>query len=187
MGKRIAGIFFALFFVFLGRASASEPSVEFFSPQGEVKGVRQVTVRFSDQMVPFGDPRLVEPFDISCPEKGRARWADGKNWIYDFEHDLPAGVLCEFKIKPDLRTLSGAKVDGTQKFTFTTGGPAIQRANPYEGSEYIDEDQIFILWLDVEPKEKTVLENAFCSVEGIGERVGMRIITAKRRRSFTSS
>ena len=55
------------------------PQVEFFSPQGTVKTVRQVSVRFSEQMVPFGDPRgLIEPFDIDCSEKGSSRWADGK-------------------------------------------------------------------------------------------------------------
>src|SRR5512139_2426394 len=83
MNKRLFCIFAMILFVVLpGISGAVEPAVEFFSPQGEVKGVRQVTARFSEQMVPFGDPRLVEPFEITCPEKGRARWADGKNWIY---------------------------------------------------------------------------------------------------------
>jgi alpha-2-macroglobulin len=67
------------------------PQVEFFSPQGTVKGVRQVAARFSDPMVAFGDPRLPEPFQIDCPESGKARWADVYNWIYDFARDLPAG------------------------------------------------------------------------------------------------
>src|SRR4030095_8605394 len=81
--------------------------VEVFSPQGEVKGVRQVAARFSELMVAFGDPRLAEPFDIECVEKGSARWADQKNWLFDFERDLPAGVRCAFKVKDDLRTLAG--------------------------------------------------------------------------------
>ena len=57
--------------------TADGPQVEIFSPQGTVKGVRQVSVRFSEQMVPFGDPRaVVDPFEIECPEKGTGRWAD---------------------------------------------------------------------------------------------------------------
>ncbi len=80
-------------------ASGFAAKVDFFSPQGEVKGVRQVAARFSDVMVPFGDPRLTEPFDIDCPEKGTARWADQKNWVFDFEHDLPAGVRCSFTVR----------------------------------------------------------------------------------------
>ncbi|MGA9991549.1 MAG: hypothetical protein WBP86_04365, partial [Thiobacillaceae bacterium] len=54
--------------------------IESFSPQGEVKGIRQVSVRFTDEMVPLGDPRLPEPFDIDCKEKGGGRWVDGRNW-----------------------------------------------------------------------------------------------------------
>jgi len=54
--------------------------VDVFSPQGEVKGVRQIAVRFSEPMVAFGDPRLPEPFEIDCPAPGTARWADQKNW-----------------------------------------------------------------------------------------------------------
>ena len=53
--------------------SAEPARVEAFSPQGEAKAVRQVAVRFSRPMVPFGDPRLVEPFNIDCPAAGRAR------------------------------------------------------------------------------------------------------------------
>jgi len=81
-------------------APAHGVTVEAFSPQGEVKGVRQVAARFTAQIVPFGDPRLVEPFDVSCPENGTGRWADGRNWVYDFARDLPAGVVCSSASNP---------------------------------------------------------------------------------------
>ena len=38
--------------------------VESFSPQGQIKDVRQVVARFSQPMVSFGDPRSEAPFDI---------------------------------------------------------------------------------------------------------------------------
>src|SRR4249920_2962609 len=91
---------------FTDPAHAAEP-VTFFSPQGEVKAVRQVTARFASAMVPFGDPRELDPFTIDCVEKGRGRWADGKNWIYDFDHDLPAGVRCAFSLKSGVAALDG--------------------------------------------------------------------------------
>ena len=60
--------------------AAGDPQVEFFSPQGTVKTIRQVSVRFSEAMVPLGDTRgFVEPFDAVCSEKGTGRWADGRN------------------------------------------------------------------------------------------------------------
>ena len=38
-----------------------------FAPQGEAKGVRQVTARFSaSHVVAFGDPRLTDPFTVQC-------------------------------------------------------------------------------------------------------------------------
>jgi len=158
------------------------PQVEMFSPQGTVKGVRQVSVRFSEQMVPFGDPRgLIGPFDIVCPEKGTSRWADGKNWVFDFERDLPAGIRCEFRLKPDLKTLSGKELIGQKVFSFSTGGPAIKSSVPYEGSQYLNEEQIFILTLDAEPDEASVTQNVFFSIEGIQDRVGITIITGKVR------
>ena len=49
--------------------------MEFFSPQGLVKGIRQVTARFSETMTTFGDPRNESPFRINCLEKGSGRWA----------------------------------------------------------------------------------------------------------------
>jgi hypothetical protein len=80
--------------------------VESFSPQGTVKRIRQVLVRFSEPMVPFGDPRAInQPFDITCSEKGTPRWVDDRNWVFDFDRDLPAGVRCEFRVKEGLHSL----------------------------------------------------------------------------------
>ena len=118
--------------------------VELFSPRGEVKNVRQVTARFARPMVPFGDPREVDPFSIDCAERGTGRWADPRNWIYDFARDLPAGVRCSFTVREGLTDVEGAPVAGGQRFDFSTGGPAILRSLPYDGSR-IDEHQIFIL------------------------------------------
>jgi len=61
--------------------------------------VRQVSARFAQAMVPFGDPRELDPFEVDCAEKGKGRWADARNWVYDFDRDLPAGVRCGFTLK----------------------------------------------------------------------------------------
>ena len=75
--------------------------------------MRQVAARFSEPMVAFGDPRLADPFTVQCEGdaarlKGRGRWADTRNWVYDFEADLPAGQRCTFTLKPDLKSAGGA-------------------------------------------------------------------------------
>jgi hypothetical protein len=161
--------------------------IELFSPTGTVKGVRQATARFSEQMVSFGDPRLGDPFEVLCPEKGKGRWIDGKNWSFDFDRDLPAGIVCEFRLKPDVKTLAGQDITGNRTFGFSTGGPAVKRSRPYEGSHVIDEEQIFILTLDAMPQEESILKNVYFSVEGVMERVGIRIIQGKDREDILAA
>ncbi|MCU0669646.1 MAG: hypothetical protein MUF70_09880, partial [Myxococcota bacterium] len=52
----------------LAPASANAARVESFAPQGVAKQVRQVSARFSEPMVPLGDPRATrDPFAIECP------------------------------------------------------------------------------------------------------------------------
>jgi uncharacterized protein YfaS (alpha-2-macroglobulin family) len=186
MKLRLLGIFVLINIIMIPLVyAADEPQVEFFSPQGTVKTVRQVSVRFSEQMVPFGDPRgLIEPFDIACSEKGTSRWADGKNWVFDFDKDLPAGIRCEFKLKPELKTLSGKEMAGQKVFSFSTGGPSIRASIPYEGSRWLDEEQIFILTLDAEPMIESVIQNVFFSVEGIQNRIGIKIIEGNMRKEI---
>lgn len=174
------------FAAFLPQASAGADAarVELFSPQGTVKGVRQVTARFSEPMVPFGDPRLVEPFDIQCPERGTARWADAKNWVYDFERDLPAGVRCVYALKPEVKTLAGKAIEGRREFQFSTGGPAVIQSLPREGSEAIDEQQIFILGLDAPASEASILGNVHCETSMSPGKIGVQLIKGEERRKL---
>ncbi|MEO8754899.1 MAG: alpha-2-macroglobulin, partial [Casimicrobiaceae bacterium] len=158
-------------------------TVEFFSPQGEVKGVRQVTARFAKPMVAFGDPREVDPFTIDCPEKGTGRWADMKNWVFDFARDLPAGVRCTFTLKTGLTDVTGMALAAGQRYEFATGGPAIVRSLPYEGSR-IDENQVFILGLDAPVKPETILAHAHCVAAGVNEEIGVRLVTGSERKTI---
>ena len=131
-----------------------------FSPQGTVKKVRQARAAFSEAMVAFGDPgAAADPFVVECAEEGSGRWADPRNWVYDFGRDLPAGVRCLFRLKPGLRSLAGRALD-PREFSFSTGGPAIVSTVPYEGNRGISEDQVFILKLDAVPDEASVLAHA---------------------------
>jgi alpha-2-macroglobulin len=150
------------------------PAIELFSPQGSVKKVRQATARFSQPMVPFGDPRLSDPFEVDCSGEGqgRGRWADGRNWVFDFEEDLPAGILCNFTLKPSLRALSGGEITGPRQYSFSTGGLSIVRSVPYEGNKAIDENQAFLLLLDAAADEKSILANVSFSVGGSKRRWG---------------
>src|SRR5215475_596139 len=109
-----------LLLALLAPAAASAVEVVRFSPQGTVKRVRQVSARFSDPMVPLGDPRAADPFDVACPEPGAGRWVDSRDWVYDFARDLPAGVRCVFRLRAGLTTLAGMAVGFFLKDAATT-------------------------------------------------------------------
>ena len=165
-------------------AAALAATIESFSPNGEVKGVRQVTARFSSAVVPFGDPRDMAPFAIACSPtemaNGKGRWADTRNWVYDFDRDLPAGVRCEFKLNAGVKTLKGETISGTNAFAFSTGGPAIIQSEPYEGSS-IAEDQAFLLALDAATTRDSIEKNVYCDIDGVNESVGVKVLPNAER------
>src|SRR5450755_2197047 len=167
----------------LGASALCAQPVEFFSPQGEIKGVRQATARFATAMVPFGDPRELDPFDVDCAEKGKGRWADSKNWVYDFDRDLPAGVRCSFVLKSGVTALDGKTLDSGQRFDFSTGGPAIVKNLPNEDAR-IDEHQIFILGLDAPATPETILAHAHCVAAGVNEQIAVRMISGEERKTI---
>jgi alpha-2-macroglobulin len=161
-------------------AAWADPKVDVFTPQGESKGVRQVAVRFGEPMVEFGDPRVAEPFTWRCEgdpaaHKGRGRWADATNWIFDFEADLPSGQRCTFTARPDLKTAAGQPITGTRTFSFNTGGPTVMTAQPREGHSAIDEEQTFILAFDG-PVDPASLGNAWCEAGGVNERIPVQVV-----------
>ena len=165
--------------------AGAQTRVETFSPEGTVKKVRQVTARFSAQMVPFGDLRLSDPFTIACSEKGTGRWVDGSNWAYDFERDLAAGVRCTFTLKPGLKDVAG-KDAVAATYSFNTGGPAVVSSMPREGWT-VDENQVFLLGLDAEATPASVSANAWCRAGGVNERIALDVLKGKERDQVLAS
>lgn len=169
-------------FTVCAKANAGPPSVVRFSPQGTVKQVRQVTARFSKPMVALGDPRdTTAPFDVDCSARGSARWIDSRNWSYDFEQDLAAGVRCSFRLRAGLKSLAGNAFTNQRTFTFDSGGPAIVDQRPWADSNNIDEEQAFVLILDAEPDEASIVTHTGFSVEGMPQRISATIMSGADR------
>ncbi|MCX7998295.1 MAG: peptidase, partial [Leptospiraceae bacterium] len=148
-----------------------------FSPEGFVKRIKQVQVRFSQAMVSFGDPKANSNiFKISCPEKGKGRWLDDRNYVYEFDKELEAGISCTFELLDSVVTLSNKKVLGKKKFEINTGGPQVIRISPYEGST-ITEDQIFAIHTDGEIDESSVSEGAYLNVDIVKSKVPITLLS----------
>ena len=163
-------------------ALAQAVTISSVSPQGEVARVQQVVVKFSAAVVALGEPRLQDPVAMSCAGElpaGSSRWSSDREWLYDFAHALPPGTDCTIAVRADWQPLAGA-LTGSTRFTFRTGGPAVQSIQPYAGA-MIDEDQAFLLRLSGPAVTTTLAPNVWCEVEGIGERIAVRIIEGNAR------
>ena len=115
--------------------------------------------------------------------KGRGRWADTRNWTFDFDSNLPAGQRCRFTLKSDFGA-SGQPIDGQRQFEFNTGGPAVLASLPRAGDTTIDEEQVFVLALDA-PLASGTLSGAWCEAAGVNERIPVRVIPRKRHARFS--
>ena len=169
-------------------AAWAQPQVEVFTPQGETKDVRQVAARFSEPMVEFGDPRLADPFTWKCEGdaqalKGKGRWADARNWVFDFDADLPAGQRCKFTLKSEVKSASAAAMTGKRDFEFNTGGPTVATSLPDEGNEGIDEDQTFVLVFDA-PVDQRTLGESWCEAAGVNERIPVQVLPQEEARKI---
>ncbi|XDD51976.1 alpha-2-macroglobulin [Leptospira sp. WS92.C1] len=165
---------FIIFILFAGSLSA-QVQIE-FNPTGEVKRPSQIRARFSESMIPLGNPKFsLYPFEIRCPVKGTERWVDDKNWVLEFHSPLPGGVECSFETKK-IKSISGNSPKEGERFSFYTGGPEMESSSPYAGG-VIDEEQIFVLDLDSEVDLSSASDHLYFVAEGIREKIGFSIVS----------
>ncbi|MGJ7580939.1 alpha-2-macroglobulin family protein [Variovorax sp. RHLX14] len=153
------------------------------TPRGEVSRVRQVVARFDKPAADFGDPKAPAPFTVGCSDakagKGTARWTGEKQWVFDFENDLPPGVRCTVDRVPGFRSPAGEELKAQDRQQFNTGGPYVRSIRP--GGGRIDEQQSFLLELNGPASIASVRENVWCAADGIGERIPVRMIEGAER------
>ncbi len=160
------------------------------SPQGEVARVRQIVAKFDEGAVNFGDPKAPAPLSLSCSDaqatKGSGRWINEREWAFEFENDLPPGVSCSLQVVSTFKSPKSQPVGGNTSYKFNTGGPFIQNLRP--GTyERIDEEQYFVLQFNGAATLASVRENVWCNVEGLGERVPVKLIDGNERNELLKS
>ncbi len=181
-----------LFTIFLTLASVGSQALEIvrFSPQGKVAQVQQVVVKFDEDVVNFGDPKAPAPMSLSCGDtpaaEGTGRWTSQREWVFDFANELPAATACTIQVRPGLQSLKGTALKGRSRYTFQTGGLRVLSVQPDENTA-IDEEQFFILQLNGPATLASVQASVGCQVEGLGERVAVRLIDGPERAAFLKS
>ena len=167
----------------LACGTAQAIGVAAVTPSGEVAEVRQVVLRFDAAAVAHGDPLAPAPAALTCngsAPQGQARWLDERRWAFDLAAPLAAGQRCTLRIDPAFRPIGGGAVEGRTEFTFATGAPTVLSLQPAPGSR-IEEDQNFLLRLNGEADAASVLRSVWCEVEGIGERIAVRLVDGAAR------
>lgn len=158
---------------------ASSFYVNHFTPQGVVKDPQKITAEFTDDVVKLGDSGAAAPFDIQCSIVGKGRWENSRTWHYDLARPLNPGERCQFSTKPDLKSLSGGKVN-KQDFYVVTQGPWVESITPSQSAyqtREIEEDQAFVLRTRMPVTAKSVEQFSWCEAEGVGERIPVTVLS----------
>ena len=174
----------------LAALSSQALEVARLSPQGEVTQVNQVAVKFDEAVVKFGDAGAPAPVSLSCSNtpaaQGTGRWTSDREWVFDFTNELPAATVCTFQVRPGLQSLQGTALKGRSRYTFKTGGLRVLSVQPGENTA-IDEEQFFILQLNGPATLASVQASVGCQIEGLGERVSVRLIEGEARAALLKS
>ncbi|MES2972728.1 MAG: MG2 domain-containing protein [Pseudomonadota bacterium] len=173
----------------LAAAGAQALQITSLSPQGEVARVRQVVAKFDDSAVNFGDPKAPAPLSLSCSDAqattGNGRWTSDREWVFEFGNDLPPGVTCSLQTRAGFKSPKGDEL-AARSYRFNTGGPFVQNVRPGTYAR-IDEEQYFVLQLNGPATLPSVQANVWCAVEGLGERVPVRLIDGEGRATLLKS
>lgn len=160
------------------------------SPQGEVSRIRQLVAKFDAPAVNFGDAKAAAPLTLNCGDtqaaKGKGRWISDREWVFDFDNDLPPGVRCGVTPVSGFKSASGALLTGVSSYQFNSGGPFVRSLRP--GTyQPIDEEQYFMLQLNGPAALPSIQRHVWCSVDGLGERVPVRLIAGAERDALLKS
>ncbi|MBL8450952.1 MAG: alpha-2-macroglobulin [Dechloromonas sp.] len=160
---------------------AQAAAVRQFSPQGQIDQQIRASARFTDDMVPLGQPDALAPFDVDCGGvAGKGRWSDSKSWTYVLDRPLKPGERCDFRLKPGLKAGNGDAVRSESSYAFFAPGPWPRSLMPRPGDR-IEEDQVFLVEASGVLKRESVEKYVWCEADGVGNRIPVRLLSDKDR------
>ncbi len=161
----------------LAAAGDSAPQVVLATPGIGGGSIERFTIRFSQPMVALGDPRAAGPLVVECAVGGEGRWVDQQTYVWEFASPLPGGTECQAKTRDGLKSASGYALADQQSFRIDAGGPVARAVLPGQGRD-IEEDQVFLVAANMAATPASVAANAYCAVDGIGERIAVDVLPA---------
>ena len=90
------------------------------------------------------------------------------------------------QLKSSIKSTSGALLTGVSSYKFNSGWPFIQNllSTAYE---QIDEEQYFAMKLNGPATAQSIRDKVWCAVEGLGERVPVKLIEGPAREALLKS
>ena len=143
---------------------------------GAAGAIERYTLRFNQPMVPLGDPRAAAPFAATCA--GAGRWVDQQTWVFDFAAPLTGNAKCRFDANKGLKSVAGYTLNGRTSFAVDAGGPTARAVLPSGDGDAIEEDQVFLVATTLAPTRASIAANAYCAVDGIGEKIPVDVLPA---------
>lgn len=156
----------------------ASPQVTLATPGMGDGAIERYTLRFSQPMVPLGDPRAPAPVTVKCAVDGQGRWVDQQTYVHEFATPLPGGTTCSIDLVDNLKSLSGYIVGGSRNFTVDAGGPTVKGLLPARWGGEIEEDQVFLVGTNMPATRASIAANAYCAVEGVGEKIPVELLDA---------
>jgi len=153
---------------------ASAPRVILAQPGVADGAVERFTLRFDAAMVPLGDPRARAPFKTQCA--GQGRWINGQGWVFEFAQPLAGGETCAFDAVDGLKSRDGYPLTGQRHYEVDAGGPVARAVLPGDDDGEIEENQTFLVATTVPAAPASIAANAYCAVDGIGERIPVDVL-----------
>ncbi len=170
------------------QAPAQSVAVETFAPQGEVRQIRQVAVRFAADMVALGASGAPAPLQMECSPGTPAatgRWVDARRFVFEWPLDLPVGTRCVVSLRGAPSSLDGGAVVAAGPWQFSTGGPKIaELLTPRAPRDRIREDQVFLIRPDAATDPTSVGQHLKCEVQGSAATPMQRLTDAEGLREM---
>lgn len=165
-----------------GATCVQAATISSFSPKGATSELRDVKVTFAAPVVRFGDSQLPPPVLVQCDDPavtGQGRWLDARRWIYEFTERPGPGLNCTATVSKTFRSISGEAISGPAQYRFNSGGPVLNSNRPYYST--IAEDQAFLFDFTAPVDAASLAKHGYCRVQGIGERIPLKIMDAAQR------
>ncbi|MCU0488607.1 MAG: Ig-like domain-containing protein, partial [Anaerolineales bacterium] len=109
----------------------------------QVNPASAIVAAFNQPVVPLGADQADLPaaFSLDPPAGGRGEWINTSTYIFYPQPDLSGGVNYQVTVDPQLKTSTGAALENSESWQFSTALPRVERVSPALGSPAIDLDE----------------------------------------------